>query len=99
MAINPGDLEATAAAYEQAAKKLREAAEILRNGPVATSPSSNGMTRLDQLKQWLREHGPAPRSMILERIDMPHGTVASLLTKKNFNQDNEGRWKMKEEES
>jgi hypothetical protein len=104
--INPLDLESTATAYEQAAEKLREAASILRNGPVQPIAANtdrvvaNGTptgTRLDQLTEWLRARGPSTRKEIKAGCGLPDCTISALLTRNHFDKDDEGRWKVREE--
>lgn len=110
MTANPETLEETASAYEEAAAKLREAATILRTGPVklaerngqATekSPQPHStvkLTRLEQLRQWLKIHGPATRSEAVEGSGLPENTVRVLLVRKNFDRDEEARWRPKSE--
>lgn len=110
---NPRDLRRQARLYEQAAKKLYEAADILDGGGQSASaaagpergsssggPQARRGSRLPQLQAILREHGPLPRGEIVERSGMPKGTVAYWLKPEHgFEQDEEGRWRLAGEPS
>ena len=102
-------LIAEADRYEAAAKKLRDAASILSgengvngqhvatNGHIDRKPKKN--SRLAQVRQFLLEHGPSPRRDILAETGIPVGSVATVLTEKNFNRDGEGLWSVREDEN
>ena|SRR5437868_2339352 len=100
MAATADELRQLANRYKEAAKKLLEAADVLEgmesaNGSI-NRPRRTG-TRYEQLVNFLRNHGPSFRKEILARSGLPQGTLSAMLTRKNFDQDGEGRWKPKSE--
>lgn len=53
---------------------------------------SNGTTRLDQLRAYLKKHGPQTRGEILKGCGMPSGTANVLLKPDNFIKTDDGKW-------
>ena len=82
--------------FEEAAKKLREVANILdspgNNGTPQTAVIIHG-TRLEQISDFLRHHGPSSRQEVMQGLsDIPRGTIAALLNSKHFERTGEGLW-------
>lgn len=97
------ELEKAGKALLDAGQQMRAAANVLSglsqtNGKPTTStfvPTVNptlGAPRLEQLRTWLKEHGPMRRKEVLASCGLPPGTVSVLLKEKNFSKDQEGRW-------
>ena len=96
------------------AKKMREAAHML-GGLVSTSAtsgdaaksrsggrkptSSKEKTRLQQLIDFVAASGPVSRRDAKSNSGIPPGTVGALLTRKNFSQNEEGKWTVKKEKA
>jgi hypothetical protein len=49
-------------------------------------------SRIQQLEEFLCEHGPMKRNDVIERSGIPAGTVNTTLNDKNFVQLSDGRW-------
>lgn len=54
--------------------------------------SGGGVTRLDQLRAYLKKHGPQTRGEILKGCGMPSGTANVLLKPDNFVKTDDGKW-------
>jgi hypothetical protein len=97
-------LRVEAARLEAAAGKLREAAVVLegpanKNGHTDRSTSADPSgTRLDQIRAFLREHGPLQRRDVFAGLPIPRGTLSALLTAEHFDRDDEGRWSVKDDD-
>lgn len=91
------ELERAAKKFEEDAKKLREAAQILSRAGAPETADYNG-TRADQLAKFIEKHGgAAERKLIIAESGIPAGTVASLLgSKKKFEKDRRGFWHPKQ---
>ena len=69
----------------------------IKNSPSKEGATFNSVTRREELKTFLREKGPCFYSDVLTS-GIPKGTLAGLLKdKKNFTQNNEGKWMVNEE--
>lgn len=88
----------------ETAKKLRETASVLASltPSVGGEAAKNGAgrkrpkTRLQELTDWLREHGPMSRGEIKKSSGIPAGTAGALLTRKNFIQTDGDLWTVKD---
>lgn len=94
------ELEQRGQSLLDAATKVREiiaglASPAALSRPAAASDAVPTSSRLDTLSSFLAEHGPTTRKEIEERELMPPGTINFLLNRKNFSQDNEGRWSVR----
>jgi hypothetical protein len=93
--------------FEQAARKLLEAADVLdgvvnRNGNLVSVKRPRTMlkvrkgTRADHLRTFLRQRGPSTRKEIIEATKFPLGTINYLLKeKRGFVRDTDGKWTIK----
>jgi len=98
------ELREQARHYQDAADKLIAAAEVLEgfgqsNGhpPAAAGKRKRRRGRsggrLEQLKKFLKDNGPAIRQHIIDNAGLPKGTVAYLLKEKNgFAKDEKKLW-------
>ena len=82
------------------AKKMREAAVVFAK----IGSASNGKTaelkpprqsRLEELREYVAKHAPVSRKDVKAKSGIPAGTAGALLTKKNFDQNQDGLWIMK----
>ncbi len=91
------DLDSQASHFEEAAKKLREAAAVLRGGVSEYDGNGHLKTRAETLAEFIsRKGGSATRQEIIREAGIPAGTVASLLgTKKRFHKDEMNKWHVK----
>ncbi len=90
--------------YENAARKLREAAEILEsdvNGIAAHSdvpPAAGKKSRIEQIEDYLRQNGSQARKDVIRGLPkIPKGTVSALLNANNFDRTDDGLWKPRED--
>lgn len=78
------------------ADSLRKAADLLEKAAQLLQESSmNGKPRLDQLADFLREHGPCKRRIVRENSGLPEGTIAAYLHKRTFDRSEEGLWSVR----
>jgi hypothetical protein len=90
--------------FERAAAKFLELADLLdgtakpTNGTVQVVATSRKGSRKSQLAEFLRRHGPCERQYVIKNSGLPKGTIQAYLTKRHFDQDDEGRWKVKAKE-
>jgi hypothetical protein len=97
-------------AREEELRTLRMALAVLMKKPVSPSVISvvdapthgNGQQlkygqRIEQLKEFLRAHGPSRRSEVLNGSKIPSGTADQLIADhpETFTRDGEGRWMLK----
>lgn len=64
---------------------------------VAARPVQQGngsRTRIQQLRDFLLQHGPAKRAEIIAGAGMPKGTIASLLNREDFVRRSDGKWQV-----
>ena len=96
-----GEMERNAEGLLKAAQKLRDAADVLRDAAVTNGatkrspgrPKKTGMTRVQELKQFVQSQGTVSRQEAMQQAGMPRGTVGALLTRKHgFEQGEDGRW-------
>lgn len=99
-------LEAEAARLNGQAKKLVEAAMVLRGDNNTSSKQSVSYTvsslsgsavispnRMIQLKDFLKSRGAMKTGEIIKGSEIPRGTVSALLREENgFIKDSQGRW-------
>ena len=93
------ELRAQAKKFEQNAKVLYEAADMLANALSIGSPGARpkiirkSSKRLRQLKDYLTTNGPKAWAEIMDGTKMPKGTISSLLKEENgFTKTDDGKW-------
>jgi hypothetical protein len=100
------DLRNQALKLRAAADKLDQAASALEQlgamGVSVTSPTGlstvsvlPGSSRLEQLKEFVKETGPVTRKRIIAQSGLPVGTISSLLKEANgFKKTESGHWEV-----
>jgi hypothetical protein len=97
--------------YRKAAEQFDAAADVIEKietGEMFTraprptppvAPAPRPMSRLEQLREWVRTNGPIARRHIIRDSGIPTGTIGMLLIAQNgFRQDSDGRWFVPEPE-
>jgi len=104
---NVEQLRDQARRFREAAEKMMEVVAILggsngtkdvadrqSDGLAARKPHKKTGTRLEQLRKFLAENGPASRRDIREKSGLPMGTIAYLLKAENgFVSDENKLWR------
>lgn len=104
--LNAQYLRSLAAKYQQAARKLNEAADIIErmrnqlyHGAGAVSDTSTlpeKATRKGQMINLLREKGPLSRKEILASLPgVPLGTISYILQNPEFERGDDRKWRLK----
>ena len=96
-------MELQAEAMQEAAKKFIEMAEMMERSEqdynaalVERNSTLSPGTRLDQLKQFIKENPGLKRGAIVEGTGIPVGTVGVLLRPDNGFESRKARWYVKE---
>ena|SRR5258707_15371347 len=95
-------LRGLAEQHEDAARKLRDAADVVdgigstappgKPEPPANNAPKEHRSRLDELYHLLKTKGPMKRKEILAVSEIPSGTIGMLLKPPKFTKNDEGRW-------
>lgn len=65
----------------------------------AIAPTA-GSTRIQQLQDWLRQHGPLRRKDVISRCGIPQGTVGVILREDNgFKKNRDDEWYVPEQKT
>lgn len=111
--ITPGKLRDQAEIFESFAVRLREVADFMEgmsgsamalNGPSETKAPLGGLrasgqklTRVEQIREFVRENPGKKRKEIQEETGIPAGTIDMALKEKNgFRRDDLSRWYLDE---
>ena len=95
-------LNSAAKSLEDAANALAgidsvdESIESPTNGffPPRTK-KDGGLTRYGEIAKFLEKNGPSRRQEILDKAGVPEGSIRAILNLRNFDQDEDGNWKLK----
>lgn len=104
--LNAQHLRSLAAKYQQAARKLNEAADIIERmhnqlyhgaSPISDESSlPEKTTRKKQMINLLQEKGPLSRKEILASLPgVPLGTISYILQNPEFERGEDRKWRLK----